>query len=160
MPEANRNCKLCGKRFYAKPNWVARGNGKYCSRICQYEAQRTGTYVFCDYCRKRIWRTRRDVKRAKTKTYFCSKSCMLDYWNSYRSGHRHPNWIDGRYIEYRTILIEAQVKPVCMKCGKNDRRVLLAHHIDKNRQNSTLSNLVWLCYNCHYLVHKHQESVS
>jgi hypothetical protein len=159
MPKPNRSCTLCSTSFYAKPNWIKRGHGKYCSRACHYEAQKTGEYILCDRCGKEVWKTKREIKKAKTKTYFCSKNCMLEYWNSYRSGSKHPNWIEGRYVEYRKLLYQKNEKPVCARCHKEDERVLLAHHLDENRKNNVLSNLVWLCYNCHYLVHNYAESV-
>ncbi|MBI4281264.1 HNH endonuclease [Candidatus Uhrbacteria bacterium] len=40
-----------------------------------------------------------------------------------------------------------------------NNRVLLVHHIDENRKNNVLSNLVWLCRNCHFLVHKYNENM-
>ncbi|MBI1863746.1 HNH endonuclease [Candidatus Woesebacteria bacterium] len=44
-------------------------------------------------------------------------------------------------------------KPICVVCGLEDERILNVHHIDRNRQNNKLSNLVWVCMNCHYLIH-------
>jgi len=158
-PKTNRVCRLCGASFYAKPNWVRRGYGKYCSRDCFHQAQKTGTYIFCVRCGKKTWKTKREIKRSKTKTYFCSKNCMLEHWNRYRSGPKHPNWVSGKYVEYRNILSRKTKKPVCRRCYKEDKRVLLVHHLDHNRKNNVLSNLVWLCYNCHYLVHKYAEPV-
>jgi len=37
------------------------------------------------------------------------------------------------------------------------KKVIIVHHIDKNRKNNKLSNLAWLCRNCHFLVHHHEE---
>jgi 5-methylcytosine-specific restriction endonuclease McrA len=45
----------------------------------------------------------------------------------------------------------------CGRCKLVDKRVLAVHHKDKNRENNALSNLMWLCHNCHYLVH-HDKS--
>jgi predicted HNH restriction endonuclease len=42
-------------------------------------------------------------------------------------------------------------------CGKDDKRIIAVHHIDKNRSNNKLKNLAWLCYNCHFLVHHYSE---
>jgi predicted HNH restriction endonuclease len=47
---------------------------------------------------------------------------------------------------------------VCKKCGNKDARVLEVHHLDKNRKNSNIENLIWLCANCHTLVHRYNES--
>jgi 5-methylcytosine-specific restriction endonuclease McrA len=48
---------------------------------------------------------------------------------------------------------------ICKRCGTEDKRVLEAHHIDSNRKNNTIQNLVWLCRNCHHLVHNHKEKL-
>jgi len=34
---------------------------------------------------------------------------------------------------------------------------LIVHHIDKNRNNNGIENLIWLCQNCHYLVHHYTD---
>jgi len=33
------------------------------------------------------------------------------------------------------------------------------NHIDSNRKNNNLNNLIWLCMNCYYLVHNHYEKI-
>jgi len=42
----------------------------------------------------------------------------------------------------------------CRKCKYMIVEALEVHHIDKNRSNNSLSNLVILCCNCHRLVHR------
>jgi hypothetical protein len=42
---------------------------------------------------------------------------------------------------------------VCKLCGIKDLRILAAHHIDRNTENNKVDNLIWLCHNCHYLIH-------
>jgi len=48
---------------------------------------------------------------------------------------------------------ENKIKPICSKCGFEDKRVLVIHHKDYNRKNNNINNLIWLCRNCHYLIH-------
>lgn len=44
---------------------------------------------------------------------------------------------------------------VCNVCGSaNDN--LVAHHIDGNRENNDLDNLIPLCKSCHRKVHSHK----
>jgi len=149
----NAKCRICGKEFYVKPNHLKRGWGKYCSRKCQFEAQRKGKFVYCDTCGKKIWRMPSDLKHSKSGKFFCSKSCQTLWRNRLYSGPNHPLW-SGGYRKYRRILLKAKVPLVCSKCGHNDERVLVAHHKDGNRKNNNIENLEWLCRNCHYLVHK------
>ena len=42
---------------------------------------------------------------------------------------------------------------MCGICKISDKRVLVVHHVDSNRKNNTFKNLMWLCRNCHCLVH-------
>jgi predicted HNH restriction endonuclease len=35
--------------------------------------------------------------------------------------------------------------------------MLIVHHVDENRSNNDPENLIWLCYNCHHLVHNYQK---
>ena len=46
----------------------------------------------------------------------------------------------------------------CNECGCEDRRVLVAHHKDKDRSNIKVENLEWLCRNCHYLIHNYDKN--
>ncbi len=149
----NSRCRVCSKRFYAKPNLFEKGWGKYCSRICQFEAQKKGKFVKCDICGKKTWKRPKDLKNSKSGKFFCSKSHQTLWRNKVYSGSRHLLWNGGEGI-YRKILLEAKVPLKCSKCGYDNEKVLVAHHKDKNRKNNTLKNVEWLCRNCHYLIHK------
>ncbi len=69
------------------------------------------------------------------------------------TGPNHPNWKGGENA-YRDMALRSNLARICKRCGQKDERLLAVHHIDENRKNNILSNLVWLCYNCHYLIHK------
>lgn len=145
-------CKLCRKKFYAKPSWLKNGWGKYCSSKCQHKAQKKGKFVFCSICKKKIWRAPHEFEHSKSGKFFCNKSCQTLWRNKFYSGENHPLWKDGGG-SYREFMIRNKIKQVCNRCGMDDIRVLLTHHIDCNRKNNKIGNLVWLCRNCHYLIH-------
>ncbi len=71
-------------------------------------------------------------------------------------GSKHPHWKGGETI-YRDILIRKGEAKICKKCRTRDYRILAAHHLDWNRKNNELGNLVWLCHNCHFLVHHYDK---
>ena len=79
---------------------------------------------------------------------------MMKWRNEFQQGSNHPNWVDGEHTDHAALLIKVGVKPFCKQCNCKDRRVLLVHHKDGNRHNNDITNLIFLCYNCHYLIHK------
>jgi len=54
-------------------------------------------------------------------------------------------------------MIESTIPKKCVKCGYDDLRALAVHHVDQNRKNNGIHNLVWLCRNCHFLEHFYKE---
>lgn len=150
-------CKVCRDSFYAKPNWLRRGWGKYCSTLCQHEALKNGKLVSCFICKEQTYKTRKELRVSKSKKYFCSKSCQTIWRNTMVFiGSNHANWKGGEST-YRDILIRTNVPQICKLCRIKDGRILAVHHIDRNRKNNSLNNLAWLCHNCHFLIHHYNK---
>lgn len=145
-------CGICGGDFYVKPSHQKLGWGKYCSSLCRSRAQFNGTGVNCHICGKDIYRSLGRIKKSASGKYFCSKSCQTKWRNGYFIGDKHANWIDGSSA-YRRILKSSTDAQICTLCGLTDKRILNAHHLDHDRLNNDKSNLVWLCLNCHFLIH-------
>jgi len=141
-----------------KPSYLRRGWGKYCSINCKREGQKNGKWISCFICNKQIYRSQKQLKHSKSKKYFCSKSCQALWRNSIYVGSNHPLWKGGKHQDYRKILIKSGISLKCKLCGCEDKRVLVAHHINEKRTNNSAKNLVWLCLNCHYLVHHDKKS--
>ncbi len=147
-------CKVCEKKFKGK-NWhLKRGWGKCCSKKCRDESFKKGKFVNCDTCGKKIWRTPKHFRYSKSGKFFCNKSCQALWRNKVYSGSSHALWIDGSST-YRKKMLESGRPAMCKLCKKKDRRVLQVHHKDGNDQNYEIDNLIWLCVNCHHLVHCH-----
>lgn len=151
-------CKICSQEFYIKPSHLKLGYGKYCSIKCRGESQKKGKYVNCDICGEKVWKMPKDLKSSKSGKFFCSKSCQTKWRNKYYSGDKHRLWQGGVYV-YRDVMIKSNIDQICKKCGIDDLRVLVVHHKDRNRKNNHLNNLVWLCRNCHSLIHNHDEKI-
>jgi len=149
-------CRLCTKEFYAKPSWLKDGNGKYCSRICSGLSHRKGRKVECTICKAEVYKSLKSIKGSQSGKLFCSKKCSLLWHNSYFIREKHGNWKTGEF-SYKRHVLRSGVKAYCRLCGKNDYRILLIHHLDKNRKNNALRNLTWLCHNCHFLAHRYKE---
>lgn len=150
------DCIICKNKFYTKPSHQKLGWGKYCSSACRSKAQFNGNSVKCFICNKKVYRSNYQLKKSASGKYFCSKSCQTKWRNGYFIGDRHSNWINGSKT-YRKILERFDKNPKCLICGTIDERILNAHHIDHNRENNDKLNLVWLCLNCHFLVHHDQN---
>lgn len=150
-------CKKCSVEFYAKPSWIKNGFGKYCSRKCSHESSRKGKIVQCFICKKDVYKSKKALNGSKSKNYFCSKSCQTTWRNSMVFiGKDHSNWKNGEST-YRNILIKSTREKNCVLCNTDDIRLLAVHHIDKNRLNNDVKNLIWLCHNCHFLIHHHAK---
>ena len=83
---------------------------------------------------------------------FCSRECG-NRWKSKQIANKQ----DG--TSYRRNAFEYYPHK-CSICGWNeDERVLEVHHIDEDRQNNQLSNLIILCPNCHKFLTLHLFSL-
>ncbi len=149
-------CLICKKGFYAKPFWIKRGYGKYCSPACQYQGRRTGADKPCHICGKITYKKKRQVDESESGLFFCTKSCQTKWRNQVFVGQKHANWKEGRFA-YRSVLARNKIPPICTLCDADDIRILAVHHRDRDHRNSDPSNLAWLCHNCHFLIHHHKE---
>jgi len=81
-------------------------------------------------------------------------------------GDKNPSWAGGiAYIQYGrmfNIFLKQKVKQYyrnqCFLCGttKKSKRVCV-HHIDYNKQNNNMNNLVLLCFSCHSVTGKNRD---
>lgn len=97
----------------------------------------------CPVCNKEFTRT------VSEPTVTCSYSCSNTY---FRSGENNPNWGGGERAYRKRALSHYGSK--CSKCGIEDTRVLEVHHINHNRDDNNIDNLIVLCANCHLITHK------
>ncbi len=151
------NCKICGKKFYAKPRHIRIGWGKYCSDKCKFIGQKNGKTAVCKHCGKELYRTPKDFVNSKSGFFFCNRSCHASWRNeNIRIGENHPNWLTG-ITTYRKLLLKNAKELICKDCKISDVRVLIVHHKDKDRNNNKLENLELLCRNCHYIRHEFKK---
>lgn len=147
-----KQCGVCGKDFKTKQFYIHKGQGKFCSTACKGVATRNGREYSCHSCGILIYRAQGRLKKSSSGKMFCSRSCQTKWRNQEFIGPKHANWIHGRSA-YQSVLRRNRVPEQCSLCKTLDKRVLAVHHIDRNRLNNELQNLVWLCHNCHFLVH-------
>ena len=80
------------------------------------------------------------------------------------SGNKHHNWQGGKSFEPYSIEFDNRLKHLirekysfkCQMCGIEESlltRKLVVHHIDGNKLNSSIDNLIPLCISCHVSYH-------
>ena len=147
-----KKCLVCHTEFKTKLFFIEHGGGKYCSVECHHKGLRKGTFKKCSVCGQETYKKVLQIKRSKSGKFFCGKSCQTKWRNQEFVGKKHGNYKTGIY-SYRSVLTRNKVIQICLLCGDEDKRILAVHHIDKDRTNNKLSNLAYLCHNCHFLVH-------
>lgn len=123
----------------------------YCSQECSHKGNVKLIKCKCANCGKTIFKTPHKLKQSKSKNVFCSHSCSASYNNTFRE--------KVSVNTYRRIAFE-NYEHKCNICGWNkDERVLEVHHIDENRQNNELDNLIILCPICHRYLTMHLKTI-
>lgn len=82
--QINKVCQGCGKMFTVSPSEEKRGVGKFCSKLCS----RTGKFIECVVCGKKIWRSPSEIEKNKTH---CSWEC---YQKNHIVWNRGVEWPD------------------------------------------------------------------
>lgn len=133
-------CKTCGYEWEISPASLTPGITQQYSFAgcpeCKYQE------VECAYCHKKFKRLKSELAKSKSGYVYCSHEC----------GNKHKNLLrynseDG--TEYRRNAF-LNYPHKCAACGYDaDERVLEVHHIDENRKNNKIENLIILCPICH-----------
>lgn len=110
--------------------------------------------VVCVDCGKQVSRASNRQKRCSTcKQNHDNRTCSEHYRRNYvkkgydQSGENNNNW-KGGIGTYRKILEDIKQ---CQKCSS--AKFVVTHHIDGNRYNNSIDNLIRLCKRCHQIEH-------
>jgi len=165
-------CDHCGKEYLVYLCRLRRRNKhKYCSNEC-YWLGKKGTVTGEETKRKlsknmkRMWKDgilkRKFSNEHKEKLSLAHREKTT--WNKglkgYKAGKEHYNWKGGKSfepygLEFNNFLREKVRKMndfACQECKYTEKQLgykLSVHHIDYNKQNNYLNNLVPLCKSCH-----------
>lgn len=122
--------------------------------------------VKCAYCGKDIIRTVGWNKNNKTNLAFCSRSCKdlaqrrgTGVEELFRVQYRtHCEHIDESSDYRRSAFLSYPHR--CAICGYDEfEEGLEVHHVDEDRSNNDVSNLVILCATCHKIVSLHRKQL-
>ena len=144
----NIKCTVCKKAIYRRPIEIQRNNGRvFCGNICYGFSCRKENP--CLICGKPI------LAGLNKKT--CSRGCA----NKHRVGIKYKiNRPKDKVISERSLKLRLlnHRGEICERCGYPEFQILQAHHKDRNRENSDMSNLELICPNCHSKEHFLEKS--
>lgn len=127
----NTTCKVCSAPMYRRPNQLARGAGRFCSRACRNKACRNtgprGPNPKLQGANNPAWKGGVTFKRDKGN-YIGPKyvRCPPEFLPMART--------DGYVMEHRLVMARS--------LGRCLIRTEVVHHIDHDTRNNALSNLV------------------
>lgn len=158
--KVNVVCETCGVTFQKRIAEKTRTKHNYCSRMCvpkHGKKRDPENYVelVCSGCGKSFIRRKTYLSRSKSGFYFCSRKCKDD---AQRIGSGFEIMLPEHYgimqEKYRDKAL-AHYPNRCELCGWDEHVVCLdVHHIDEDRDNNSIDNLVILCCNCHQYLHR------
>lgn len=110
----------------------------------------------CDWCKKII-----EIPLYRLIDYrnnFCCKNCKDSHHSLDYRQNKVKNWKNGigsGTISNKSLSVK-KIIDKCESCGITKKELgkrMYIHHIDKNRLNSDVSNLIVLCPRCHAKIH-------
>jgi len=150
-------CLYCKKDFSVKP--YRKDKAICCSRKCLWHITREKREPF--RLNKIIGKTAHNNKSVAYKCLFCNKeffdspSRKRKYCSKQCVNKPIKELWKAKFTTVRKNMIRRGMVNECKKCGYNQfPEILGIHHIDENRENNSLENLIVLCPNCHSLEHK------
>jgi hypothetical protein len=167
LVEVTKICEYCGKEFTVKCI-----NGKTNTRFCSISCSSKSTHInmeekelTCEMCGSKF------MFKGTTKAKYCSEcrakmDSILGIEYRVRKGITKKGFVGkggnqvkgednkcyktgiGNYKNKRYDYLIENGKPIaCEECGSTLR--LEVHHIDKDRTNNDIDNLILLCKSCH-----------
>lgn len=147
----NLKCFQCGETFLKKESLHIAALNKnqkrfYCSPRCASDAQKIRIDVNCEWCGEKLEIIPKRFKASKSGIFFCDSKCQGKFYRiencpaeAYPSHYKVGKWsyreLAFRFYEHR-----------CEVCGYDEfHEVLDVHHIDSDRTNNSIENLIILC---------------
>lgn len=148
-------CNYCGKSFIAEDRNIKRGYAKYCSQRCVGDSKQKFITLVCDVCGKEYKNKPNHLRCSKSGFRFCSKKCMAEAQSikgDIKFLKMRPKHYGRSLTLYRRLAFEYYGKK-CEVCGYDEQECALeVHHIDGDRKNNRIDNLIVLCSNHHAMV--------
>ena len=146
-------CQECNKKFEVK---LYNNDRKYCSHKCYWKAME-GERRHNSKIKKECYECGEEFEAYESQDRkYCSYEC---YWKATK-GKNAPTWEGGISFEPYGVEFNEDLKEVirnrdrrkCQICDKTELEKgekLSVHHIDYDKKNNELGNLISLCRECH-----------
>lgn len=152
-------CPICGTEFRVFLSDKKYGMGKYCSLECKYKG-----LSFREFTKEQRAKISVALKGRVSPTI----GMKFPEAAKKRSGENNYNWMGGKSFEPYAVgwnkTFKEQVRNrdgyKCKMCGVSQMdciRSLDVHHIDYDKKNINIENLVSLCVNCHMKTNYQRE---
>lgn len=156
-PDNERECQHCGKRYRV---WGKRrrADSVACSTACRVKLipkAKPRPTRRCPVCKKRF---RLRPMGKKKYVQCCSRACANVRHGRRMTGKGNPRFVHGQTIEEYSSAFRRKIRLAvrtregrkCFLCGTPEAgKGLDIHHVDFDKRNDTLENLVGLCNRCH-----------
>ena len=143
-------CDVCSGLFTRQKRLLKQHT---CSIQCSNVLKGSAVRINCDNCGIFTFKATSKLANSKSGKYFCSRACK-DTAQSYMKEIQPAHYGNGTGVHsYRDKAFRVY-KPICTDCGFTNILALEVHHLDKDRSNNDIDNLVILCANCHSIRHK------
>ena len=144
-------CSNCEETVQRRKHHIY--NTTFCCKECEIKFKSTGEYLQCSFCGEEIYKTQSQLKRSKTGSVFCNRSCAASHNNQFKKGSKHGNWKGGAAYRIRA-LKELENECSSIDCELKNKidipvKMLDVHHKDGDRSNNGINNLEVLCVWCH-----------
>lgn len=151
-----KSCESCNKPYLT----ISYRKGRFCNTSCNNKTENHHLIgkKHSEKTKFKMSKAKKGKRRSRETKFKISKSLI---------GENHPNWKGG--VSYEPYCFEFNSKEFkdfikerdgweCLnpECSKNSNRLCI-HHIDYNKKNCELNNLITLCNSCNVKANKDRE---
>lgn len=143
-------CKICGTVFKRQKRQLKEHT---CSSRCNKLLKGERVEVNCAHCGKTIEKALSKANKSKSGLHFCNRECKNE-GQKYIKEIQPSHYGTGNPTNTYRAKAFAHYPHECQLCGyKENKAALVVHHIDEDRGNDDIDNLIILCANCHAITH-------